>query len=130
RLILKQHGDVEFLQQLALLGSIYGFVDLLVKPNGTGEAATDHAGQAAKSPTEHDADDPTSDAAPASSPLDDAGASSGGPATSAHASPEEWSSGPVNPSPALDDDPRPRAATASEGDADLSAVARRVRWEI
>ncbi len=31
RLILAQHGGVSFLQQMALIGGVYGFVDILVK---------------------------------------------------------------------------------------------------
>ncbi|MCC6422395.1 MAG: hypothetical protein IT447_02875 [Phycisphaerales bacterium] len=44
RLILANHGGIQFLQQLALLGAVHGFVDILVKfhpVGGTGGAADD-----------------------------------------------------------------------------------------
>src|SRR3954451_14421590 len=31
RMIIAQHGGIVFLQQLALLGAVYGYIDVLVK---------------------------------------------------------------------------------------------------
>jgi hypothetical protein len=45
RLILAQNGGIRFLQQLAQIGSVYGFVDVLVKACGgaMGSAAMNHS---------------------------------------------------------------------------------------
>src|SRR3954451_11571394 len=55
RMIIAQHGGIVFLQQLALLGTVYGYIDVLVKfdaspsadqdPNHTGACSTQDVGQ-------------------------------------------------------------------------------------
>lgn len=49
RLVLAQHGGVSFLQQMALIGGVYGFVDVVVKLDRARLAQLDPADRAALS---------------------------------------------------------------------------------
>ena len=103
RLILARNGGILFLQQLALVGSIYGFVDVLVKfdPKATYADATEFSG------------------------VQDLGA----PATEGTG--DATTAGP-GPAPENDDSTRTDAGPGQTPDADarLQRVARMIRLEI
>lgn len=142
RLVLAQHGGVTFLQHLALLGSVYGFVDVLVKlvdlPEGaetgvggycgTGVCGTRDVGQPPV-PCDNDRNGSRTD----KTCPDGAGPSEEPPGRPASPPPH------AGPAPATDE-PSPAtapasAAPASSGssprpDAALALLARRIRLEI
>lgn len=110
RRILANHGGVTFLQQLALLGAVHGFVDVLVKFDRSAPAANDAA--------------PASDLATggAGAPAGACDAADIARALPPHAGPASES----GESSAAD----PGAASSTPLDARLSSIARMIRLEI
>lgn len=105
RAIVANHGGLAFLQQLALIGAVYGHVDVLVKLL---PADVDAPATTAASPSELGATIP-SDAEPESTPDYDA---------------------PGNtPAPRMDDDDLTQGAITTSLEA-IARLARRVRFEI
>lgn len=122
RAILMHNGGITFLQQIAMLGAIYGFVDVLVKlqeppprpfPSGPGEGV---------------GDDPSSDGAgPSAGPDERIG--SHPPQAETASCAEDEPAQTSRPHSALDDS-IPAGASTDSHDADLSRIARTVRFEI
>jgi hypothetical protein len=74
RLILAHNGGIRFLQQLAQLGSVYGFVDVLVKAVGCGA----DAGAGEPAGTDHERTDGCGTGALGEAPVTGGGAAAGG----------------------------------------------------
>lgn len=102
--ILEQSGGQNFLQQLSMLGAVYGFVDILVKfdPSGTADAPSPRSGAA--------------DQPPAAPPSAEAGPVAG----AENVPPPQLDGRPTNPG----------ARFLPSLDARLSRIARMVRLEI
>ncbi len=133
RHIFAANGGIAFLQQLALLGSVYGYVDLLVKydadaadsPLDPAICATDQLGD----PPPNVPPPPDGVAAPSSassgSPPEDAPA----PRPAPHAGDAASPAAVAPPTPPLDD-PADAGARTSSHDASLERIARYIRFEI
>jgi hypothetical protein len=139
RHVLARHGGVTFFQQLALLGAVYGFVDLLVKFEA--HPADFPTSAPTSDLTNHSTNELSSDAAGASDT--DARDSACDVADVARALPPRAESAPgaapqaaslASPPPAalrdLDVSTDPGASRSSSPDASLSRIARTIRLEI
>jgi hypothetical protein len=135
RAILARHGGVLFLQQLALLGAVYGFVDVLVKLIPPGDDKPSAAGEAPAASSLQDLGSPAS----CNLPAPDATTASASRSDSEDASASETDPTPAGQvaAPAADDSPQPltRAATptshaSSQRHALIERLARSVRLEI
>ncbi|MGH7214710.1 MAG: phage portal protein [Tepidisphaeraceae bacterium] len=139
RLMLAHNGGVTFLQQLALLGAVYGFVDVLVKlvprdaPDtaaGAGTCATQPLGQPPVCDRNASTNPSFAESAPPLAPSDD-GAPDQPSQTEQQA--RDGSETPAPPRPARFDESGPRDSGVSVHDTlhdALARVARMVRLEV
>ena len=118
RLIIARSGGVLLLQQLALLGSVYGFVDVLVKYQPCDDDDDDAPGTTC---TTQDLGHPPACDGPGDDPT---------PAGSAPRDGDDESRRGEAAAPGLDDSRTPAASTPSHGARALSRLARMVRLEI
>lgn len=148
RAVIAHNGGIVLLQQLALLGAVYGFVDVLVKfdPRAATaddyiDASTDTAslGQPSTNDTNYDGNGPTDDGAgpsrrePAAAPDAVSGAADRAPvpppAGPATGQPDrESSTDQPHDAPARDDTADPSSAALDE--ARLTRIARCIRLEV
>lgn len=139
RHIFAANGGIQFLQQLALIGAVYGWVDVLVKfdadaadsPLDPAACATRQVGAppADAAGTGDPIPDPTDDVPPsshASSAIPSEDAPTTGPAPQAQA--DAWPTAPPPP-PSVSDPADTGASTRSLDDA-LQRLARCIRFEI
>lgn len=132
RHIFASNGGIAFLQQLALLGSVYGYVDVLVKYDvDAANSPLDPPGCALRQLGDPPAmnTDPTDGAAtpsPASSDTSTEDAPSQRPAPRAEDDPSAAVSPPTPPI----DDPADAGASTDSHDAALARIARSIRFEI